>query len=562
MKLVRFKLNSKFRSLPKNFELIFREQNSLNYDKLNQFHPYCFAGLNGSGKSNVLEALSLIFFYLECSFSKYLPDDFKNSFEKSQIPFSFELEYLLYKNNEELMIPIKIIKPENKPIEFYRTTLSNELIRVSTIPIREGINKSNAVAKQYLPQIVIGYSSGENEILSLPFLKTRLIHFDNYRQSLISDEKYDKKSLTSLVYIDYSMSQAVLLSNFLMQKEFDDKKLDLLYPIKELLKIDKLHSFRLVIKDFSIKNEESSNTKSKQLLSQLKDKSKNSIIDKLKKCATSSFLTSNDELILDYYVNKNTKKAFQNCFTSAYDLFQNLQTLLELNLHSINKNIKKEIYTTNSMYVSEKMPKPEGKDLVFYFNNFLIKKKGEEKPVLIKNLSDGEHQFLHSMGICLMLKDKTALILLDEPETHFNPDWRSKFISILKDSLERGESNNLIRDILITSHSPFIISDCFPDKVVVFKKDEKPINAKDMKFNTFGTSVNIVLEEIFRKEESIPDYSLSELNKIKGREFKTIKDIQKAKEDSRLLGDSPEKVFLFRDLLLKEEEFKNKDLDA
>ena len=562
MKLVRFKLNSKFRSLPKDFELIFREKKSLTIEKLNQFHPYCFAGLNGSGKSNVLEALSLIFFYLECSFSKYLPDEFNNSFEKRQIPFSFELEYLIYKYDEDILIPIKIIKPENKPVEFYRLTINNELIRVSTIPIREGINKNNAVAKQYLPEIVIGYSSGENEILSLPFLKTRLIHLDHYKQSLISNEAYDKKPLTSLVYIDYGMSQAVLLANFLMQKEFDDEKLDLLYPIKEILKIDKLHSFRLVIKDFIVKNEESSNVKSKELLSQLKEKNKNSIIDKLKRCATSYFLTSDNELILDYYVNRETRKAFQGNFTTAYDLFQNLQTLLELNLHSINKNIKKEIYTTDSMYVSEKMPKPEGKDLVFYFNNFLILKKGEEKPVLIKNLSDGEHQFLHSMGICLMLKDKTALLLLDEPETHFNPDWRSKFISILKDCLERGESNNLVRDILITSHSPFIISDCFPDKVVVFKKDEKPINAKDMKFNTFGTSVNIVLEEIFKKEESISDYSLSELNKIKNRELKTIKDIQKAKEDSRLLGDSPEKVFLFRDLLLKEEELKNKNLDA
>ncbi len=556
MKLVRFKLNTKFRSLPKDFELIFRDEGSLTYERLNQFHPYCFAGLNGSGKSNILEALSLIFFYLECSFSKYLPDHFNRSFSKNQIPFSFELEYLIYKDKENFMVPIKILKPQNKPLEFYRTTLNNETIRVSTVPIREGINKSNAVAKQYLPEIVIGYSSGENEILSLPFLKTRLIHFDNYKQSLISDEKYDKKPLTSLVYIDYSMSQAVLLANFLMQREFDDEKEDLLYPIKEILNIDKLHSFRLVIKDFVLVNKESSNSKEKKLLSQLKEENKNSIIDKLKRCSTSSFLSSDNELILDYYVNKETKKAFQKNFDSSYDLFQDLQTLLELNLHSVNNNIKKEIYTTDSMYISEKMPKPEGKDLVFYFNNFFIKKKGEEKPVLIKNLSDGEHQFLHSMGICLMLKDKTALLLLDEPETHFNPDWRSKFISVLKDSLERGESNNMVRDILITSHSPFIISDCFPDKVVVFKKGQQPINAKKLNFNTFGTSVNIILEEIFGKEESIPHYSLSELNKIKNRKFTSIKDIQKAKEDSRLLGDSPEKVFLFRDLLLKEETLK------
>ena len=28
-----------------------------------------------------------------------------------------------------------------------------------------------------------------------------------------------------------------------------------------------------------------------------------------------------------------------------------------------------------------------------------------------------------------------TLFLFDEPETHFNPDWRSKFVSIINDAL-------------------------------------------------------------------------------------------------------------------------------
>ena len=38
--------------------------------------------------------------------------------------------------------------------------------------------------------------------------------------------------------------------------------------------------------------------------------------------------------------------------------------------------------------------------------------------------------------------------------------------------------------------------------------------------------------------------------------------LEKAKEDSRLLGESPEKVFLFRELLLKEDELNKKNKDA
>lgn len=562
MKLVRFKLLTKFRSLPKDFELVFRNENNISADKLNEFHPFCFAGLNGSGKSNVLEALSLIFFYLECSFSKYLPNDFKESFEQKEIPFGFELEYLIKKDG--YFNPIQIFKQENRPVEFYRTSETNEIIRVSSIPVREGVYKNDAVAKQYLPDLVIGYSSGENEILSLPFYKTRFTHFDNYKQSLLNEEKYDNKPLTSLIYIDYSMSQAVLLANFLMQKEGESLERDVLYSIKKELEIEKLYSFRLVINDFEISADKKTNSKivPKKLISQLRIEKKNnlSLIQKLKNCAT-SFFKIDEELVLDYYVNSETKKAFQLHFNTPYELFKEFQTLMELNLHSTENSLKNEIYTSDSMYISEKLPKPKGKDLVFYFNEFFIKKKGVDKPLLIKSLSDGEHQFLHSMGICLMLKGKTALLLLDEPETHFNPDWRSKFISILNDSLKRGESDNSLRDILITSHSPFIISDCFPNKVVVFKKGEQPINAVDMRFNTFGTSVNIVLEEIFKKEESIPNYSYAKLKEIRSRVFNSLEEIQQAKEDSRILGESPEKVFLFRDLILREEEIKNKGND-
>lgn len=67
MKLVRLTILEKFRSLDKipdnrdkeDFTVIFREDSPC--AEWENFHPYCFAGLNGSGKSNVLEALSNIF---------------------------------------------------------------------------------------------------------------------------------------------------------------------------------------------------------------------------------------------------------------------------------------------------------------------------------------------------------------------------------------------------------------------------------------------------------------------------------------------------------------------
>jgi restriction system-associated AAA family ATPase len=164
--------------------------------------------------------------------------------------------------------------------------------------------------------------------------------------------------------------------------------------------------------------------------------------------------------------------------------------------------------------------------------------------MLLKAFSDGEHQFLHTMGICLMLQNKSALFLLDEPETHFNPEWRSEFISILKDSLDKSNSNSLMRDILITSHSPFIISDCLPDKVIIFKKGENPTLPQ---FNTFGTSIGIITSKIFKSNRTIGDFSNNQIREFE-KFFKELNYNDALSILNSKVGDSVEKLLFINEM--------------
>src|SRR6478736_4245009 len=99
MKLLRLKLNVPFRSLAGGFEVFFLRE--WDYERCFEFQPYCLAGRNGSGKSNVLEALAAIFYHLECIYLEYRPDGFEFD-EKTNpsgfrtevaTPDAFELEY-------------------------------------------------------------------------------------------------------------------------------------------------------------------------------------------------------------------------------------------------------------------------------------------------------------------------------------------------------------------------------------------------------------------------------------------------------------------------------------
>ena len=49
MKLVKLTINEKFRSLSKGFVINFREDDI--DESWKDFHPFCFAGLNGIGSS-------------------------------------------------------------------------------------------------------------------------------------------------------------------------------------------------------------------------------------------------------------------------------------------------------------------------------------------------------------------------------------------------------------------------------------------------------------------------------------------------------------------------------
>lgn len=539
MKLIKLKILEDFRSLKKGFKINFH-QNEIN-DNLNKFHPFCLAGQNGSGKSNVLEALANIFYHLECCINDF-PQYALNKNESS--PNAYEIEYFItnitLNSTNKQLTKIKIIKNIGRAPKM---SIEGEEFKEIT----------KDYGRSFLPDLVVAYSSGENETLSLPFVKMKLFQYDEYIKDFVKENVYDKPK-SSLLYIDYEMSQAVLLTILLFYDFEKDGEKSVLYPLYEELGIKGIQQFTINLNNNwqkiitshnnsfeveTISDEQYSNEKEKK---QYKGRILEHISDQIKKiedCATCIYKKENFSS-LDFWVNDCTKKLIRDKFKdNPYDFFSVFQMLQALNERVENNSEKIEVYSSKGYYTDYKKPEY---NWFFNFTNYFIKQEDkeskEEKNFLLKQLSDGEQQFLHTLGICLMLKNKRTLLLLDEPETHFNPDWRSKFINILRKTLEAGGEDFLSKDIIITSHSPFIISDCLPDKVIIFEKGKIPINAT---FNTFGTSIDIITEIIFKNSQTIGDYSKSKLQNIKFDEIKSEKDVENAKNSILELGDSIEK---------------------
>lgn len=631
MKLLRLKITDSqgFRGLPCGFEHHFRTEWSFQDELANPegFAPFVCTGLNGSGKSNLLEAIAAIFFQLEVQRVRrsFLPPIFdydpetnpEGVHEHEGSPNAYELEYLIQvpESYQQLVgeryAHVRVLKePNASPWLVWVNSGAFVTDEFSTLTDEE--------RAFLLPEFVLGYSSGENEILSLPFFKMRFVQFDEYWNALTRQLSYAGHPETRLAYLDSGFSQAILLCNLLFQ---DDATLQ---PFREDVGIEALRQFRIIVRRSiplspeqiegfdrandderrqranRIQSEHPNATGSERMelnhreivksnialrlddtdsigtryrlnlirlleadealqgelkkspeLSSTKYENFDPAVTRLKRCATSSFIDeATDTLTLDYWVNDATKQAFRENFeNSPLALFQAFQVLLTLNLYAVSDTLKTDLYRSTSHYASETVPTLASDERIMRFKDFYFSKQGVQKPMLLKELSDGEHQLLHSLGLCLLFRNTNSLFLLDEPETHFNPDWRASFITRLRQCLPAEVGAE--QEMLITTHSPFLISDSHPEKVLVFTKDgDGVVSVCNPKYNTLGASINKITMETFGKRETIGERAEEVLAEFAAQKEQPGTNLQAlAAEIQQTIGDSVERTLLIKEIL-------------
>jgi len=566
MKLHYLKLFSAFRGLPSGFKIYFKQSDFSDVE----VEPICLVGLNGSGKSNVLEVISEIFYYLET----YHLSEVSN-LKSFQTPFGFEIEYSIPKSSfdmarvdwEELRLSTETAQ------EYYRINIVKKAGEYPEIKAhtQDGWllckNKDNNRNAGGLPSRIVGYSSGMNELISNPFIKIDFHYLDIF-QKLTGESKSSDIEVNRMFFMDYDSNKLVTLANFLFDIDgFDksqyEKGTDLidfgakdLRHLKKELGVKSISSFSMM---FHFRD---SNNRPIELPAEL-----NIAVSKLIKCATTHDVSYWEEegkekfksVKLFFWVNRSTQSVFRHHFGRAFELFRALYLFKLCNNYLIGQRTRDQIKDAKfGINISAKLPRYEDSKQVFTINDMAFYKKGVKKPVYYRQLSDGEHQFLHIIGTVLLMDSPGTLFILDEPETHFNPEWRSQFIYQINNCFT---AEKCVQEFILTSHSPFIVSDCKPQNVYSFLRDKKSQKVKYKKpdFNTFGASVDLLTKEIFLKDNTISKMGVIKIESIKSMPLETLEDIENAKQASRVLGESVEKVLLFRELILKENELKRND---
>ena len=148
------------------------------------------------------------------------------------------------------------------------------------------------------------------------------------------------------------------------------------------------------------------------------------------------------------------------------------------------------------------------------------------KPVPLNHLSSGERQFIyltstllyHAMNLSTIPKNGTRVrynrlnFILDEVEICFHPEYQRCFVKKMIDLFVRvGLNKSFDINILITTHSPFILSDIPVDNILCLNKGS--VN-KDALEQTFCSNVYDLLNNQFFMTQFVGDMAAEKLNDI------------------------------------------------
>jgi ABC-type dipeptide/oligopeptide/nickel transport system ATPase component len=138
-------------------------------------------------------------------------------------------------------------------------------------------------------------------------------------------------------------------------------------------------------------------------------------------------------------------------------------------------------------------------------------------------------------------RSRNILLCIDEGDLYLHPKWQLEFLDKLLTILPKMYLGRL--QLILTSHSPFLLSDLPKQCVTIIDNDSSFIKEDGFKLeiDTFaGNIYNLYAQPFFLENRTVSDFARRKLVKIFGiieNENRTREDIMLAKRLSDLVGD-------------------------
>lgn len=143
-------------------------------------------------------------------------------------------------------------------------------------------------------------------------------------------------------------------------------------------------------------------------------------------------------------------------------------------------------------------------------------------------LSDGEQSFLGRMCLFLLFGEVESLILLDEPEVHFNDFWKRHIVRIMHQVFERKKGST-VSHVLVATHSSISLSDVHPEDILILGRENLVTSTtRRPTIQTFGADPGEIMVHVFETHHAAGQYSVNEIEEWLSTAFE--KDVGKRRD--------------------------------
>lgn len=390
-------------------------------------------GWNGTGKSNVLEALAIIF---------------RDLISKKRTPaFSFQLAYRMGAGEKLRHIhidadPDRAKEPftihvatdaqargEGTLMPFIEGEAPVSALRGKTIKLTAFLNADN----EYLPRYVFSYYSGESPRMREVFRP----YLENYDSKLRNGED---PGLKRLFYAMPVHSQFVLLAFLIQQSDVVRTFLD------DHLGLDPDEGIESVL--FVLRQPP---WKSKAADGDLRFWNARGVVR--------DFLSRLYDIALaPVEISRRVSTSIWNKETLQFKYLY-VKDIAALRRLVGNQSPAQFFRDLESTYVSELIEEV----------HIRVRLKKNDGSVTFRELSEGEQQLLTVLGLLRFTAEDESLFLLDEPDTHLNPRWSVDYISYLQQFIASGTKQEETSHILLTTHNPLAVAELDREQVQILR---------------------------------------------------------------------------------------------
>lgn len=426
----------------------FKNLKNFKVDFENSYYVSVFLGKNGTGKSNLLEFITIVFkcLDLESNAAKFKERFFLETKIIGGVASGFKFVYTI----GEYKLRIELNGHDFRIID------QNRDAKISYTKFEE-------LKSTFLPEHIIGYYSGRNQRYSNIFndhinraennlkeikrardFNEKLIAESHINGVQIEESKLKKipdENFRRLFYAQNKYAQLLLLTMFAFRKSNSVIK-DLL---GNYLNIDGFERFSVTLKspEFNASNS-------------IKDHLEDfwGVYGSTLKCVSYLYRISKRTISLQNenvsHIDFGTSK-IKEALTLLIDAEKFLSTVVD----EFNNDETEVFRHLESLYLSG------------ILHEVVLDIKRGDEIISFSNLSEGEQQMIATLGLMVITGKKNSLYLMDEPDTHLNPRWQREYVPTIKKLVEQNHNSHVI----ISTHSPFIPQSVKDSDLLLIKKE-------------------------------------------------------------------------------------------